>query len=256
MAWWLYTACVERDFPLEERALEAVPALLANLAGFARVYVTAGDGGPAELIKASRVFVTIELRDPRLDESWEIGICEEPWTPVFPGLKTANYWRHCDALTTARQRGFAETLLFNDHAELASACCANVFLVHGETILTPGRSSGCRAGVVREWVMKRRPVQERRLRREDVVNADEIFLTNSWIGVMPVATLEGRPLGPRRVGPKLAAEWEHRRASCSSRVASVFTFTLGHSSPRSTAVRAPACSAAWNCFPTLALISG
>lgn len=38
-----------------------------------------------------------------------------------------------------------------------------------------------------------------------------IFLTNSWIRVMPVATLEGRSLGPRSIGPKLAAELANRR---------------------------------------------
>jgi branched-subunit amino acid aminotransferase/4-amino-4-deoxychorismate lyase len=43
------------------------------------------------------------------------------------------------------------------------------------------------------------------------VTADEIFLTNSWLGIMPVATLEGRPLGPRSTGPKLAAEFADRR---------------------------------------------
>ena len=67
-----------------------------------------------------------------------------------------------------------------------------------------------RAGVIREWVIARRKVEERRLRREQIVSADEIFLTNSWRGVWPVATLEGRPLGPRAIGPKLAAELESR----------------------------------------------
>ena len=76
-----------------------------------------------------------------------------------------------------------------------------------DRLSTPARSCGCRTGVIREWVITRRKVEERRLQREDVLNADEIFLTNSWIGVMPVATLEGRPLGPRSVGPKLAAEF-------------------------------------------------
>jgi branched-subunit amino acid aminotransferase/4-amino-4-deoxychorismate lyase len=130
---------------------------------------------------------------------------------MFGGLKTANYWFNADALAQARKKGFDETLLFNDHAELVSATMANVFLVMGDDLHTPRRSSGARAGVIREWVIKRRKVQERRLRREDVLAADEIFLTNSWIGVHPVATLEGRPLGPRNVGSRLAAELERRR---------------------------------------------
>jgi branched-subunit amino acid aminotransferase/4-amino-4-deoxychorismate lyase len=61
-------------------------------------------------------------------------------------------------------------------------------------------------------VIGRRKVEERRLRREDVVNADEVFLTSSWIGVLPVATLEGRPLGARLIGPRLAAELARRRS--------------------------------------------
>ena len=97
-------------------------------------------------------------------------------------------------------------------AELVSACMANVFVVRDDRISTPARSSGARAGVIREWVIGRRKVEERRLRREDVVNADEIFLTSSWIGVRPVATVEGRPLGARIIGPKLAADLEARRA--------------------------------------------
>ena len=126
-------------------------------------------------------------------------------------MKTANYWFNCDALSHAYRRKLDETLLFNDRAELVSACTANVFLLRGDRLCTPARSSGCRPGVIREWVIARRKVEERRLRREDVVNADEIFLTNSWIGIMPVATVEGRPLGPRWVGPKLAADLANRR---------------------------------------------
>jgi branched-subunit amino acid aminotransferase/4-amino-4-deoxychorismate lyase len=211
----LVQACAEREIALDEAALDRAATLFAPDArsGFARIYVTAGDGPPAAVADAPRVFVFIEDRTPPgPDDSWEITLHDESCHPSFGGLKTANYWFHCDALARARRRGFDEALLFNDRAELVSACCANVFVLQGERLLTPPKSSGCRAGVIREWVVARRKVEERRIRREDVVHADEIFLTNSWIGVMPVATLEGRPLGRREIGPRLAAELEARRA--------------------------------------------
>jgi branched-chain amino acid aminotransferase len=206
----LLTGCIERDFPVDETALDRAKDVLAaaGVNGFARVYVTAGDGGPAAPA-APRVFVMIEERLREKAESWDIGFSEEPWSPVFAGLKTGNYWRHCEALAQAKAKGFDEALLFNDHAELVSVCCGNVFLVHDEKISTPPRGSGCRPGVARDWVCKRRKVEERRLRREDVLTADEVFLTSSWLGVMPVSTIEGRPLGPRRVGPRLSAEWQN-----------------------------------------------
>ncbi len=210
----LLQACAEREIAVPEAAVAAAadlfPPGIAN--GFARIYVTAGDGGPATTAEAPRVVVLLEDRTPpTLDDSWEITLHDEAYHAPFGGLKTANYWFNCDAFARAHRRGFDETLLFNDRAELVSASMANVFLLRDDQLLTPPRSSGARTGVIREWVIKRRKVEERRLRREDVVHADEIFLTNSWIGVMPVATVEGRPLGPRSLAPRLAAELASRR---------------------------------------------
>jgi len=210
----LVQACAEREITVDERALAASAALLwgESANGFARVYVTAGDGGPAAASDNARILVLVESRTPPdPEDGWEIGLHDESHQPLFGGLKTANYWFNCDALAQARRRGLDEALLFNDRAELVSACMANVFLLRDERLCTPSRSSGARPGVIREWVIGRKKVEERRLRREDVVNADEIFLTNSWIGVMPVATLEGRPLGRRSVGPRLAGELARRR---------------------------------------------
>jgi branched-subunit amino acid aminotransferase/4-amino-4-deoxychorismate lyase len=209
----ILTACAERDFPMPETAVSAAGAVFENarISGFARIYITAGDGGPAAPVTDARVFLIIEPREPEREDSWEITFHDDFYHPMFGGLKTANYWLNADALAQAREKKFDEALLCNDFGELVSACCANLFIVKDDRILTPSRKSGCRAGVVREWVIQRRKVEERRLRREDAVTADEIFLTNSWLGIMPVATLEGRPLGPRSTGPKLAAEFADRR---------------------------------------------
>ena len=207
----LLGACAEREFPIAENAVRAVADLFAGMSGFARIYVTAGDGMPSSPSDHPRLFVFIENRTPPdPDDPWELTFHDETHRPAFGGLKTANYWFNADAFAQAQRRGFYEALFFNDFGELVSACMANVFLVHDDRISTPTRSSGCRAGVVREWVCARRKVEERRLKREDALTADEIFLTNSWIGVMPAGTLEGRPLGRRWVGPKLAAELAQR----------------------------------------------
>jgi branched-subunit amino acid aminotransferase/4-amino-4-deoxychorismate lyase len=209
----LITSCIERDFIVPDSTFAAAGEHLTNsgLSGFARIYVTAGDGPLTAPVNAPRVFIFIEEREAEREESWALCFHDDFYRAPFAGLKTANYWFNADALASARARSFDEAVLCNDFGELVSACCANIFLVKDDRILTPSRSSGCRAGVVREWVINRRKVEERRLRREDAITADEIFLTNSWIGVMPVDTLEGRPLGPRSIGNKLAAEFQQRR---------------------------------------------
>ena len=210
----LFASCVERDFPIAEKTLWRAADVLetAGINGIARIYVTAGDGAPSAAVTEPRVFILLERREPEKEESWEIGFHDDTYRAPFGGLKTANYWFNADALARAKARRLDEALLFNEFAELVSACCANVFIVLGDRILTPPRGSGCRLGIVRDWVIKRRKVEEVRIRREQVLSADEIFLTNSWLGVMPVATLEGRPLGPRSIGTKLVGEMERMRA--------------------------------------------
>ena len=211
----LLSACAERGLAEDEAALRAVAPLFLRegVNGFARIYVTAGDGTPSAPATAPRVFLFIEDRTPPdPDDPWELTLHDEAHRPPFGGIKTANYWFNVEAFAQAHRRGFDEALFFNDFGELVSAAMANVFLVHDDRLSTPARSCGCRAGVIREWVIGRRKVEERRIRREDVLAADEIFLTNSWIGVMPAGTLEGRPLARRHVGPKLAAELDARRS--------------------------------------------
>jgi branched-subunit amino acid aminotransferase/4-amino-4-deoxychorismate lyase len=55
------------------------------------------------------------------------------------------------------------------------------------------------------------PVEEGRLEERDLWEADEIFLTNSWIGVAPVLELEGRAMRSCEVGRGIAAKLEALR---------------------------------------------
>ena len=61
--------------------------------------------------------------------------------------------------------------------------------------------------VVREWMMQRREVEQSTLFREELEAADEIFLTSSWLGVMPAASLEGKPLASQSAARELLREY-------------------------------------------------
>lgn len=201
----LRAACTAREFIYEEMALAAAGDVLrhAGVDGFARIYVTAGDGAVTTPAEECRVFVFIEPRARFARSAYDVQLADEICHPLFGGLKTANYWANIDALHRAQRRGKDEALLFNDRAELVSACCANIFLVRGGVVRTPAPTSGARRGVIRELVLQQITVEERSLFVNDARNADEIFLTNSWIGVMPVATVNGRELPSRAVAASL-----------------------------------------------------
>ena len=84
------------------------------------------------------------------------------------------------------------TLLVGTLIGFPPVIAAPNMLAHAES-----QACGARLGVIRELVMAQSPVEEGSLFVDDVMNADSIFVTNSWIGVMPVASVNGRPLAAR-----------------------------------------------------------
>lgn len=203
----LLRACDLHGFGCDRDALAGVDPLLHGnrSTGWARIYVTAGDGKPTDPNSDGRVFVFVEPRERSRLREYSLLLAEEMCRPLFGGIKTANYWANLHELRRARDRGADEALLFNHRAELVSACCANVFLVRNGVVRTPALHCGGRDGVIRELVMRRITVEESSLFVDDVRAADEIFVTNSWIGVMPVSKVEDHPLRSHRVAQSVGS---------------------------------------------------
>ena len=192
----LEAACRQLGWPVEHAALARAGEQLGQMAGpaFARIYVTAGDGAPLAPVAAPRVLLFAEPRAEAPAQRLRVGGHAAPFLPVLGGLKTANYWANIAALEAARAAGQDEALLFNSHGELISGCMANVFVELDGAWVTPPTACGARAGVVRGWVLRRSPVVERPITRDEVRRATACFLTSCWAGIAPVATLDGAPL--------------------------------------------------------------
>jgi branched-subunit amino acid aminotransferase/4-amino-4-deoxychorismate lyase len=203
----LQWACDAVEFIPPAGAFAACGELFKNAPdGFARIYVTAGDGSVNAPLDRCRVLIFIEPREPVAPNvylrGYDLAIHPQPWTPPFPGLKTGNYWPHVRAFNAGIANQCNESLLLSPDGVLISAAMANVFIVTNGKLMTPasylgstGPSDTCRPGTVREWVMRNfRIAQESFIRRDQLDAATEIFLTSSWLGIMPVASIEGRQL--------------------------------------------------------------
>jgi branched-subunit amino acid aminotransferase/4-amino-4-deoxychorismate lyase len=181
--------------------------------GFGRVYVTAGDGAVTGKLEECRIFVFVEKREgvpARVyHRGYDLGLNGGAHVPVFAGLKTGNYWGNLLAFREGVAARCNETLLFTPAGHLISSCMANVFVVTNGAVQTPDLSTGARAGVVREWVMRQAEVEDGRITRADLAEADEIFLTSSWLGIMPAASAGGRPLPERKVSAMLLAKYRN-----------------------------------------------
>jgi 4-amino-4-deoxychorismate lyase len=109
--------------------------------------------------------------------------------------KTLSYLTRWQALATVQAD---EALLLNENRIVASGARSNLFWGNKGRLYTPSLECGCRAGVVRRWVLTRIPTVAGQFPLETLLEAEEAFLTNSWVGIQPVGTLLGRnlPLGP------------------------------------------------------------
>jgi 4-amino-4-deoxychorismate lyase len=131
--------------------------------------------------------------------------------PQLAGLKHLCRLEQVLAQLELKQRGFAEGLLLSTSGHVVSATSNNVFAVSGSQVRTPRMERCGVRGVMRRVVLEACPLlgleaQEVDMDVATLRAADEVFITNSLLGVRPVARLDDTvyPIGP--VTRRLAAE--------------------------------------------------
>lgn len=102
--------------------------------------------------------------------------------------------------SVARGIGEGEGIMLAVDGSLACGTMANLFLVAGDTLLTPSLASGCRGGVTRATVLEIAETvgltaREESLAPERLFEADEVFFTSSRVECLPIASVDGRAVG-------------------------------------------------------------
>jgi len=128
-----------------------------------------------------------------------------PWRiePTYPGsgAKTLAYFPNMYAGLSARSAGFDEALILNAQDRIADGSSSSIFIVNKERISTPSLDQGTLAGTTRSIVLEiakelRLDVRERSISWKSLLEADEVFVTSSLRGIVPVS--------------KIGNEWERK----------------------------------------------
>lgn len=133
----------------------------------------------------------------------------------FAGHKTVNYWMRLRELQAAAGKGAGEAIVMQVTNHLAGGCVSNVFVVKDGVLHTPiargeeepkAMPSPVLPGVTREAIIelaaaKKIGCARRMLSIDDLLDADEVFLTNSSWGVLPVVRVEAEAIGEGVPGP-------------------------------------------------------
>lgn len=181
-----------------------------NLSMAARVRLTIfrGNGSLKENFGVMPEYI-IEI-DP-LDHSpgeWQakglsIGIFPDvqKYCDKYAQLKSNNFLPYSLASIFAAENKWHDAILLNNHGRICDSTIANVFTIKDGKVYTPPLAEGCIAGTFRKYLINRLPllgmeVIEMPLHESDLLEADEIFLTNAIQEIRWVKEFGGREYGP------------------------------------------------------------
>jgi len=195
-----------REAP-ERRGVREAQVYVQVTRGFApRVHHFPGEATPSLVVYASPV----RLQPPELYEGGAtvIVVPDERWLRC--DIKTINLLPNALAKEKARRAGALEALLYREGVGVTEGSSSNLFIVRHGRIETAPASRWILRGVTRDVVLELAqqadiPVAERFFSPEDVLRADEVFITSTTMEVMPVTRVDGHTIGAGRPGPVTTA---------------------------------------------------
>jgi branched-chain amino acid aminotransferase len=121
-------------------------------------------------------------------------------------IKSCNFLTNILIREKAHRQNSAEGILMDDQGRITEGTTSNVFIVKDGTLMTPAINENVLPGITRQAVLDiasqlRVPVVHKSITAEDVYHAEEVFITNSRIEIMPVQRVDGRTIGDTGPGP-------------------------------------------------------
>lgn len=199
----LKEGCNRLEIPfIPEKLLEKESTLLLDGTDNAvlKIIVTRGSGGRGyqfpEQVQPRRIISLFPAASYPADyysEGIEIGICQTRLgaNRALAGIKHLNRLEQVLARNELTDSGYSEGVMLDHSCFPIEGCMSNLFWVTGQTLYTPSLEESGVKGIARSVILdlanrKGIPLKIGRFELEHLMNADEVFLTNSVIDVWPI----------------------------------------------------------------------
>jgi branched-chain amino acid aminotransferase len=184
---------------LESQILSLVNQLAIENSARVRITVYRNEGGyyapnqnsVSYVIQAaplSNKTYTIEKSNFEVDLYKDFAVTKQ----LLSTLKTTNKMIHVTASIFAKENQLESCLLVNDSKNVIEAISGNLFMLMGNTLITPPISEGCLNGIMRKQIItlakqfETIDFVEREISPFDIQKADELFITNVIQGIQPI----------------------------------------------------------------------
>lgn len=184
---------------LEEQILKAVPTGAESNSARIRITVFRNNGGSykPESNEVSYIIDADLLTNPYYflnEDSYEVELFKDFTISknMLSNLKTTNRILNVVGSVYAKENGYNNCLLLNDSKSVTEALNGNIFLVKNNVLKTPPLEDGCIKGIVRKKILDilnkidTYECQEISISPFELQQADELFITNSVMGIQPI----------------------------------------------------------------------
>ncbi|MDY6862764.1 MAG: aminotransferase class IV [Thermodesulfobacteriota bacterium] len=177
---------------------------------YIRVTISRGKGDtgidPSSCRKPNVIIITKKYH-PVFHKSYKAIILDQRKNShsILHRIKSANFLENILAKIAVREKGVDEGFFFNEEQFLAEGIISNIFVLNKDKILTPDLGCGILPGITREAVIElalnmRLNVEETKIKKDALFKAEEIFITNSLLEVMPVVRVNDISIGDEKAG--------------------------------------------------------
>lgn len=135
---------------------------------------------------------------------------------IFTFHKTLNYGDNILEKRKSKKLAYDEPIFLNSKNQITEGATSNIFVVVEDKIYTPKLSCGLLNGIVRQYIISNYGIIETEIDLEFLNNADEIFLTNSLFGIMPVNNLEKKVFKSQKISKEILNKYrrDYEKNSC------------------------------------------
>lgn len=122
--------------------------------------------------------------------------------------KTLAYSQNVLEKQKAVKEGIFDFIFCNTQGFIAEGSVCNIFFIKRGEIFTPSIQSGLLPGIIRAYVNSHYKVKEQDISKEFILDADECFITNSLMGIMPVKSLDSKIFSKRDITLSIMKKYE------------------------------------------------
>ncbi len=194
---------IPKLFTPERIHQQTIELLKKNKQNSSRVRLTIirGDGGIYDAVNHAPNYIiqtwSLDTDHTSLNENG-LQLCIYPGAKkmidLFSNIKHNNYLPYFMGALFAKEHHCNDAILLNNYERICDSTIANIFIIKNEIIYTPSLDEGCVSGVMRKFIIQHMApsgysIIETEITKEMLLEADEVFLSNSMYNIRWVAAL-------------------------------------------------------------------